>query len=85
VEEKMLRKLVGIAAAVVAIGCVAIGSTNALSSIADFGGIMAYATKADFDQAFAAASSQSRPENTPANREKLRVIGWKLISQSQPQ
>jgi hypothetical protein len=80
----MFRKLIAISAAVVAIGCVAIGSTNALSSIADLG-TTASMTKADFDQAFAAASAQIRPENTPANREKLRAIGWKLISQVQAQ
>lgn len=78
----MLRKLIVIAASVVAIGCVAIGSTNALSSIADPVGAPAYMKKTDFDQAFAAAAVTSRPENTPANREKLRAIGWKLITQA---
>jgi len=76
----MLRKLIRISAASIDIGCVAIGSTNAVSSIANSDGGSAYATKSDFDQAFATASAISRPQNTPANREKLRSIGWKLIN-----
>ncbi len=75
----MVRKLVGIAVAVVAMGCVAIGSSNAFSSIADGASGMVVMTKIDFDQAFAAAGAISRPENTPTNRERLRAAGWKLL------
>jgi len=62
-----------------------IGSTNAVSSIADLNGSPSYMSKADFDQAFSATGAQSRPVNTPANREKLRAFGWKLIGQTQAQ
>ena len=39
-------------------------------------------TKIDFDQTFADVAAMPRRGNTPANRERLRDAGWKLISAS---
>jgi hypothetical protein len=36
-------------------------------------------TKADFDQELANVAALSGTANTPANREKLRKLGWRLI------
>ena len=74
----MVRKLVVVAVTVLALGCVAIGSSNAFSSIADAASGMAF-SKVDFDQTFTAVGAALRPENTPTNREKLRAAGWKLL------
>ena len=55
--------------AIVAVTCIAIGSTIAWSNIAGSTSTRAYATKADFDQAFADAAAGQR-ESEPTIHEK---------------
>jgi hypothetical protein len=79
----MARQLINAVVAIVALGCILIaGATIAWSSIAGPVGGQAYVTKTDFDLVFADATTKPRPENTPANREKLRDAGWKRINVS---
>jgi hypothetical protein len=79
----MARQLINTVVAIVALGCIVIaGASIAWSSIASPAGGRAYMTKTDFDQVFADATTRPRPENTPANREKLRDIGWNRIKLS---
>jgi len=80
----MLRQLVsGVMAAIALGGVLVIGSSVAWSNTAGpVGG--AYTTRAEFDQAFADAVAASRPGNTPANRERLREMGWKRLHQNVP-
>jgi hypothetical protein len=59
---------------------VVIGSTVAWSNIVVASG-QAYASKAEFEQAFVDANV-TRPQNTAPNREKLREIGWKHFNVS---
>jgi len=77
----MLRQLInGLLAAIALGGVVIVSSGVAWSNIAGPVDGRAYATRADFDQAFADAVAASRPGNTPAQREKLREIGWKRLN-----
>jgi hypothetical protein len=72
----MLRQLVGGFMAAMALGCaVVVGSSVAWSTIAGPIG-EASMTRVDFDRTFAAAAAAPRLGNTPANRERLRDIGW---------
>jgi hypothetical protein len=65
----------------IAIGGAAVTISNAAwSNTAEPPGDRAYVTRAEFDQAFAAAAAASRTGNTPANRERLRNIGWKHLT-----
>jgi hypothetical protein len=60
-------------------GAAVIGSTIiASSTVVNLFGRPAM-TKADFDQEFADVAAVSSTANTPANREKLRELGWRLI------
>src|SRR5580704_4949454 len=65
--------------AIVALTCIAIGSTIAWSNIAGSTGARAYVTKADFDQAFADVEAEGRRPNTNVNRDRktdrLPVLG----------
>ena len=67
-------------AAVIAIGGAVIDSHVAWSNTAEPAADRAYVTRAEFDQAFAAAAAASRTGNTPANRERLRNVGWKHLN-----
>jgi hypothetical protein len=67
-------------AAAIAIGGAVIDSHVAWSNTAEPVGDRAYVTRAEFDQAFAAAAAASRTGNTPANRERLRNVGWKHLT-----
>jgi len=81
----MLRRLISGFMAVIALGgTVVIGSSVAWSNTAGPVGGGAYATRTEFDQAFADAVAAARPGNTPANRERLREIGWKRLHQNVP-
>jgi hypothetical protein len=72
----MLRQLTGGLMAVIALGCaVIVGSSVAWSNIAGPVGA-AHMRLVNFDQTFADAASAPCPANTPANRERLRDIGW---------
>jgi hypothetical protein len=66
--------------AAIAIGGAVINSHVAWSNTAEPAGDRAYVTRAEFDQAFAAAAAASRAANTPANRERLRNVGWKHLN-----
>ena len=66
--------------AAIAIGSAVINSHVAWSNTAEPVGNRAYVTPAEFDQAFAAATTASRTGNTPANRERLRNVGWKHLN-----
>jgi hypothetical protein len=67
--------------AAIAIGSAVINSHVAWSNTAEPAvGDRAYVTRAEFDQAFAAATTASRTGNTPANRERLRNVGWKHLN-----
>jgi hypothetical protein len=66
--------------AAIAIGGAAVSSNAAWSNTAEPVGGRAYATRAEFDQAFADAAAASRTGNTPANRERLRNVGWKRLN-----
>ena len=63
-----------------AIGSAVINSHVAWSNTAEPVGDRAYVTRAEFDQAFAAAVAAARTGNTPANRERLRNVGWKHLN-----
>ena len=63
-----------------AIGSAVINSHVAWSNTAEPAGDRAYVTRAEFDHAFAAAVVASRTGNTPANRERLRNVGWKHLN-----
>jgi hypothetical protein len=76
----MLRQLINGFVAAIALGGAVVGSSAAWSNTADPVGGRAYMTRAEFDQAFADAAAASRPGNTPANRERLRNIGWKRLN-----
>ena len=65
--------------AAIAIGGAVINSHVAWSNTAEPVGNRAYVTPAEFDQAFAAAAAASRTGNTPANRERLRNVGWRHL------
>ena len=77
----MLRQLINGSMAVIAL-CVAvsIGSSVAWSNVVEPIAGRPRMTRADFDQAFADAAAASRSGNTPANRERLRNIGWKYLN-----
>ena len=70
--------------AAIAIGGAVINSHVAWSNTAEPVGDRVYVTRAEFDQAFAAAAAAaaaaSRTANTPANRERLRNVGWKHLN-----
>ena len=68
----------GVVAAIAISGAV-INSHVAWSNTAEPAGNRAYVTPAEFDQAFAAAAAASRTGNTPANRERLRNVGWRHL------
>jgi hypothetical protein len=55
-----------------------IGSTIAPSTVVNLFG-RPVMTKADFDQEFADVGAVSGTAKTPANREKLRELAWRLI------
>ena len=73
----MSRKFVVFAAAVVALGSVALASTIARSGVDQ-----PYQTKADFDQAFAAvgASGTVMTAKAAVDAEKLRQAGLKRVN-----
>jgi hypothetical protein len=73
----MSRKFIVLTAAAIALGSVAIASTIARSGVAQ-----PYQTKADFDQAFAAAGA-SMSAQAAADMEKLRQAGLKRIDLAQ--
>jgi hypothetical protein len=78
----MSHQLINGAMAVIAL-CVALGVGSSVAWSNNMVGPAAgqpHLTRADFDQAFAAAVAASRSGNTPANREKLRNIGWKYLN-----
>ena len=77
----MLRQLINGFMAVIAF-CVAvgIGSSVAWSNVVAPAAGQSQMTRAEFDQAFADAAAASRSGNTPANRERLRNIGWKYLN-----
>ena len=77
----MSRVLSPIFVAVVALACVAIGSTVSLSNIGVSAGAAAYVTKADFDRAFADAAAGLH-ESKPTIREKYRDASWNFIKAS---
>jgi hypothetical protein len=74
------RQLVNGFVAAIAIGGAVINSHVAWSNTAEPIGGRAYVTRAEFDQAFAEAAAASRSGNTPANRERLRNVGWKRLN-----
>ena len=76
----MSRQLIKGLVAAIAIGGAVINSHVAWSNTAEPVGNRAYVTPAEFDQAFAAAAAGSRTGNTPANRERLRNVGWKHLN-----
>ena len=75
----MSRQLIKGLVAAIAIGGAVINSHVAWSNTAEPVGNRAYVTPAEFDQAFAAAAAASRTGNTPANRERLRNVGWRHL------
>jgi len=66
--------------AAIAIAGATFNSNAAWSNTAEPAGSRAYVTQAEFDQAFADAVAASRGGNTPANRERLRNVGWKHLN-----
>ncbi len=76
----MSRQLIRGFVAAVVIGGVVINSHVAWSNTAEPVGGHVYVTRAEFDQAFADAAAASRSGNTPANRERLRNVGWKHLN-----
>jgi hypothetical protein len=68
---------------IVAVTCIAIGSTIAWSNIAGSTGPRAYVTKANFDQAFADAAA-GRRESEPTIREKFREAAAKEVAATSP-
>jgi hypothetical protein len=76
----MLRQLTGGLMAAIALGCVVIvGSTVAWSNIVAPVG-EAHMTRIDFNRTFTDAAAAQSPVNTPANRERLRDIGWSHLN-----
>ena len=77
----MLRQLINSLLAVIVL-CIAvgIGSSIAWSNVVGPVAGQPHMTRAEFDQAFADAAAASRSGNPPANREKLRNIGWKYLN-----
>jgi hypothetical protein len=75
VSAQLIKGLV----AAIAIGGAVINSHVAWSNTAEPVGDRVYVTRAEFDQAFAAAAAASRTGNTPANRERLRNVGWRHL------
>jgi hypothetical protein len=73
-------QLIKVLVAAMAIGSTVINSQLAWSNTAEPVGDRVYVTRAEFDQAFAAAVAASRTGNTPANRERLRNVGWKHLN-----
>jgi hypothetical protein len=69
--------------AIVAVTCIAIGSTIAWSNIAGSTGARAYVTKADFDRAFADAAA-GRRESEPTIRERFREAAAKEVAAPPP-
>jgi hypothetical protein len=69
--------------AIVAVTCIAIGSTIAWSNIAGSTGARTYVTKADFDQAFADAAA-GRRESEPTIRERFREAAAKEVAAPSP-
>jgi hypothetical protein len=80
VTRTLARILTPVFVAVIALGCVAIGSTVAMSNIA-VSAAPAYVTKADFDRAFADAASGLR-DTKPTLREKYRDASWNFLKAS---
>jgi hypothetical protein len=80
-EASVLRQLINGFMTVIAL-CLAVGlgSSVAWSNVVGPATGQPYVTRADFDQAFADAAAASRPGNTPANRERLRNVGWKSLN-----
>ena len=76
----MSGQLIKVLVAAMATGSAVINSHVAWSNAAEPVGERAYVTRAEFDQAFAAAVAASRAGNTPANRERLRNVGWKHLN-----
>jgi hypothetical protein len=74
----MSRKFVVLTATVIALSSLAIASTIARSGVAE-----PYQTKADFDHAFAAASSTVMTAKSAIDVEKLRQAGLKRINLAQ--
>jgi hypothetical protein len=76
-----LRQSISGFMAVIAV-CVALG----INSSAAWSNVVAPATgqpqmtRADFDQTFADAAAAARTGNTPANRERLRNVGWRYLN-----
>jgi hypothetical protein len=79
-EASVSRQLINSLVAAIAIGGAAVNSNVAWSNTAEPVGGRAYVTRAEFDQAFTDAAAASRTGNTPANRERLRNVGWKYLS-----
>jgi hypothetical protein len=77
----MWRVLTPISVAIVALACIVIGSTVALSNVAVVTGAPAYVTKADFDRAFADAAAGMR-DSKPTIREKFRDASWNFYKAS---
>ncbi|HSV22695.1 MAG TPA: hypothetical protein VLJ17_06665 [Xanthobacteraceae bacterium] len=77
----MLRQLLnGFTAVITLCIAVAINSSVAWSNVSSLAG-QSHMTRAEFDQVFAdAAAAAARSGNTPANRERLRNIGWKYLN-----
>jgi len=73
----MSRSLMHALVVVVTAGCVALGFSVAWSSLTGATSPVPYATKADFDQAFADAAAGHR-DFKPADIEKLQNAGRKL-------
>jgi hypothetical protein len=69
--------------AIVALTCIAIGSSLAWSNIGGSGGGRAYVTKADFDQAFAEVAAAQR-ESEPIISEKFREAAAKRVAARSP-
>jgi hypothetical protein len=78
----MLRQLIDGFVTVI-VFCVAVGIGSSVAWSNNIAGPVAgqsHMTRAEFDQTFADAAAASRSGNTPANREKLRNIGWKYLN-----
>jgi hypothetical protein len=75
------RQLINGFVAVIALGiATGLGSSAAWSNVVTPVAGQPHLTRADFDQAFADAIAASRSGNTPANRERLRNMGWKYLN-----
>jgi len=77
----VLRQLINGFMAVTALcAALGIGSSVAWSNIVAPAADQPHMTRAQFDQTFADAAAGPRSGNTPANREKLRNVGWKHLN-----